>query len=310
MLKVLVTGGGGFLGSMLVPALLYSDYKVTVLDNFMYGIPSLSGLCAHPNLTIVKGDIRDERIVDILLVEADIVIPLAALVGAPLCDADPEGARAINLVAPRIMLKMMSKQQRVLMPITNSGYGVGEPGTECTEESPLRPVSTYGKYKVQIEDALMQRENSISFRLATVFGMSPRPRLDLLVNDFVYRAYYDKAIVLFEGHFKRNYVHCQDVVKAFMMGLWRDDMLGNIYNVGLSSANLSKVELCQAIQKHIPNFVYMESAIGCDPDKRDYVVSNAKLEATGWAPSFSLDDGIRELIRGMPMLKKNQYANI
>jgi nucleoside-diphosphate-sugar epimerase len=206
---------------------------------------------------------------------------------------------------------MASKDQQILMPVTNSGYGIGQPGIPCTEESPLRPISLYGRSKVEAEAAVLERENSISFRLATVFGMSPRMRMDLLVNDFVYRAVMDRALVVFEGHFKRNYIHVRDVAEVFLHGISNfENMRGRPYNVGLEDANLTKLELCAVIQKHLPKFVYLEAPIGEDPDKRDYIVSNARILATGWKPAYSLDDGIVELIKGYTILRNSLYSNV
>jgi nucleoside-diphosphate-sugar epimerase len=206
---------------------------------------------------------------------------------------------------------MLSRHQRLIMPITNSGYGVGEAGKACTEESPLRPVSLYGINKVEAEQIVLDRENSISLRLATVFGMSPRMRIDLLVNDFVHRAVNDRFVVLFEAHFKRNYIHVRDVARAFQHGLANfEEMRGRPFNVGLSDANLSKAELCERIKAQLPSFVYMEAPIGEDPDKRDYIVSNARIEATGYQPAYSLDDGIRELIKGFRMIRNSVYGNV
>lgn len=308
---ILVTGGAGYLGSIMVPELLGAGHRVTVLDNFMFKQSSLNHCCAHPAFSVVKGDCRDESLMRKLTAKADVVIPLAALVGAPLCKADPVGAETTNLQAPLALFKLLSKDQRVLMPITNSGYGVGESGKFCTEETPMRPLSLYGIHKVEVEKALMDRGNCISFRLATVFGMAPRPRIDLLVNDFVYRAFYDRFVVLFESHFKRNYIHVRDVTGAFMHGLNNfESMKDQAYNVGLSTANLSKWELCEVIKTHIPEFVFLEAPVGEDPDKRDYIVSNEKLEKTGWAPAYDLDFGIRELIKGYTMIKNTLYTNI
>lgn len=308
---ILVTGGAGYLGSIMVPELLKAGHKVTVLDNFMFKQASLNHCCADANFEVVRGDCRDDALVRKLAAKADVVIPLAALVGAPLCKADPVGAETTNLQAPLTLFKMLSKDQRVLMPITNSGYGVGEEGKFCTEETPMRPISLYGIHKVEVEKALLDRGNAISFRLATVFGMAPRPRIDLLVNDFTYRAFYDRFIVLFESHFKRNYIHVRDVARTFLHGLDHfETMRDQPYNVGLSSANLSKYELCQVIRKHLPDFVFLEAPVGEDPDKRDYIVSNEKLEKTGWAPAYDLDFGIRELIKGYTMIKNTIYTNI
>jgi nucleoside-diphosphate-sugar epimerase len=309
--SVLVTGGAGYLGSILVPELVAAGYRVTVLDNFMYQQNSLAQLCANPNFDVVNGDSRQERTLKPLVAKADYVFPLAALVGAPLCDKDPIAATSTNRDAISTLTKMMSSDQRIIMPITNSGYGVGEQGNYCTEESPLRPVSLYGRDKVEAERAILDRDNSISLRLATVFGMAPRMRIDLLVNDFVYRAVNDRFVVLFEAHFKRNYIHIRDVARAFLHGMDKfDEMRGRPFNVGLSDANLSKAELCERIKVHVPSFQYLEAPVGEDPDKRDYIVSNSRIEATGYAPAFSLDDGIRELIKGYRMIRNRVYGNI
>ena len=311
MTNVLVTGGAGYLGSTLVPALLERGFGVTVVDNFMYDQDSLSACCYHKAFALVRGDVRSMSVMRPLLKQADIIIPLAALVGAPLCDRDPIAATSTNKQAIVDMLGEISREQRVLLPITNSGYGVGEAGQFCTEETPIRPVSLYGRNKVEAERVLLDAHPAtISLRLATVFGMSPRMRLDLLVNDFTYRALTDRFIVLFESHFKRNFIHVRDVVAAFMHGIERfDGMAGQIYNVGLSDANLSKLELCERIRQQVPSFVVYESAVGRDPDQRDYIVSNEKIERTGYRPAFSLDAGIRELVKGLKMVSNNRYSN-
>ncbi|CAA7627641.1 Nucleoside-diphosphate-sugar epimerase [Candidatus Terasakiella magnetica] len=310
-LNILVTGGAGYLGSIMVPELLAAGHTVTVLDNFMFKQVSLAHVCADAKFSVVKGDCRDEALMKRLIATADVVIPLAALVGAPLCKADPVGAETINLQAPLALFKSLSPSQRVLMPITNSGYGIGESGKFCTEETPMRPLSLYGIHKVEVEKALLERGNAISFRLATVFGMAPRPRIDLLVNDFTYRAVYDRFVVLFESHFKRNYIHVRDVARTFLHGLANFEAMKNeAYNVGLSDANLSKWELCERIKAQIPDFVFLEAPVGEDPDKRDYIVSNEKLEKTGWSPAHSLDAGITDLIKGYTMIKNTLYTNI
>ena len=310
-LNILVTGGAGYLGSTMVPELLGAGHKVTVLDNFMFQQASLNQVCHHPNFSVVKGDIRVEGTIVPLMRKADVIIPLAALVGAPLCNQDPVGATTVNHDAITLMLKHMARSQIVLMPTTNSAYGTGDRNNFCTEESPLRPISQYAKEKVEIEKALMQHPNAISFRLATVFGMSPRMRIDLLVNDFTYRAVHDRFVVLFEGAFKRNYVHVRDVSRVFQHALANfDRMKGQIYNVGLSEANVSKRELCEHIQRQVPDFVFMDAPVGKDPDQRDYVVSNAKIEATGYKPVHSLDAGIAELIKGYAMLRNACYGNV
>ena len=309
--NILVTGGAGYLGSTMVPDLLAAGHKVTVLDNFMFKQSSLNHVCNHPEFSVVKGDIRMEQTVAPLLKKADIIIPLAALVGAPLCNLDPIGATTINHDAITLMLKLMSREQVVLMPTTNSAYGTGDKDHFCTEDSPLRPISQYAIEKVKIEQELMQRENAISFRLATVFGMSPRMRIDLLVNDFTYRAVHDRFVVLFESSFKRNYVHVRDVSRAFQHAILNfDKMKGQIYNVGLSDANISKKELCEAIKKHVPDFTFVDAPVGKDPDQRNYIVSNAKIEATGYKTAVSLGLGIAELIKGFTMIKNAIYGNV
>jgi nucleoside-diphosphate-sugar epimerase len=309
--SVLVTGGAGYIGSILVPTLLEQGFKVTVLDNFMFKQNSLAAVCANPNFKVVRGDARNAELLQELIPQADIVIPLAALVGAPLCSMDPIGAESLNLNGQLTLLNMLRDDQWLLVPITNSGYGVGEQGKFCTEETPLRPLSLYGKHKVEVETAALIRPNTISFRLATVFGAAPRMRIDLLVNDFVHRAVTDRAVVLFESHFKRNYIHIRDVTEAFLHGIRNfESMRGGPYNVGLSDANISKFELCERIQEQVPNFVFLEAAIGEDPDKRDYIVSNDKIEATGFKPRYSLDTGIEELIKGFSMIRNSVYGNL
>ena len=309
--KILVTGGAGYLGSILVPALLSKGYEVTVLDALIYNQTPLLDCCSNPGFQFVKGDICNEALMRQLLAEVDIVMPLAAIVGAPACKANPTITRLVNLEAQLGMVRMISKEQMVFFPTTNSGYGIGEKDSFCTEASPLRPVSDYGRMKVEVEKALMERGNAVTFRLATVFGMSPRMRMDLMINDFTYRAYKDGAIILFEEHFRRNFIHVRDVARAFLFGIEHyDRMKGEPYNVGLSSANLSKRQLCEKIKEHIPNFYIHAAPIGEDPDKRDYLVSNDKIEALGWRPQYSLDDGIKELIKGFQMLRLNMYANV
>jgi len=296
---------------VLTPALLADGHEVTVLDNFYFNQNSLLDCCHYEGFRVVRGDCRDEAVMKPLVARADLIIPLAALVGAPLCNTDEIATRTTNQEAVEMLCRIAGKEQWIIMPVTNSGYGVGEKGKFCTEDTPLRPISTYGVTKVKAEEAVLKRENSISFRLATVFGMSPRMRIDLLVNDFVYRAVNDRAIVVFEGHFKRNYIHVRDVVRAFQHGIANfDRMKGRPYNVGLDDANLSKLELCEVIKRHLPKLVYLEAPIGEDPDKRDYIVSNARILATGFKPEWSLDRGIQELIKGYTILRNSIYSNV
>lgn len=310
-LKVLVTGGAGYLGSTLVPQLLGKGYEVTVLDNFMFGQSVFLDQCINEKFTIVRGDCRNEKVLREVMRDKDIIVPLAAIVGAPMCNLDKIGAQTINLEAIQSIISLRSKEQIIIYPTTNSGYGIGEKGKFCTEETPLNPISLYGVTKVQAEQAVLEAGNSISFRLATVFGMSPRMRLDLLVNDFTHRAFMDRAVVIFEGHFKRNYIHVRDVARAFIHGIENfDKMKNNAFNVGLSDANLSKLELCEEIKKQLPQFVFLEAPIGEDPDKRDYIVSNEKIEKTGFKPQVSLQHGIQELIKGFSIIRNSKYSNV
>jgi nucleoside-diphosphate-sugar epimerase len=308
---ILVTGGAGYLGSTLVPELLAAGHRVTVLDNFMYQQNSLAHVCHHPHFEVVRGDVRNESAVVPLLKTADIIIPLAAYVGAPLCVRDPVGASTTNHDAIVTMLKHVGRHQRILMPTTNSAYGTGDAGNFCTEESTLRPISLYAIEKVKVEQALMQHPGATSFRLATVFGMSPRMRIDLLVNDFTYRAVHDRFVVLFEADFKRNYVHVRDIARVFQHAIDHyEKTSGHIFNVGLSDANVSKRELCRIIQQQVPDFTFIEAPVGKDPDQRNYIVSNAKIEATGYRPQVSLEAGIRELIKGYTMIRNTVYGNV
>lgn len=294
----------------MVPELLKEGYQVTVLDSFIYRQTSLLDLCHDSRLTIVRGDAREKNLVAKLLKKADVIFPLACLTGAPLCAKDPLGAHTTNLDAVKLILELRAKSQPVIFPTTNSGYGIGKKGVLCTEKSPLKPVSLYGRLKVEAEKAVLDAENSVTFRLATAFGLSPRMRLDLLVNDFVYRAVNDRFLVLFEADFKRNFIHVQDIARAFLHALKNFEKMKNeSYNVGLSDCNLNKKELCEEIRKQVPSFYFVEAEVGEDPDKRDYLVSNEKIEKTGFKPKFSLQDGIRELIKGYQILKRNDYAN-
>jgi nucleoside-diphosphate-sugar epimerase len=309
-LKILVTGGAGYLGSTLIGLLIDEGHSVVVLDNFLHGESTLNHYVAMEDFEPHRGDARDAHVLKDLLTDVNVVIPLAAIVGAPACKADPVAAKTTNADAIALLSRLMSKDQRLIIPITNSGYGVGEPGIECTEDTPMRPISLYGQTKVEAEAHALERENSIALRLATVFGFSPRMRIDLLVNDFVHRAVTDRSVMLFEGHFKRNFIHVRDVARAFVHAIDNfDGMRGRPYNVGLSDANLSKIELCERIKEQMPDFVYLDAPVGEDPDKRDYIVSNARIEATGFRPIISLDRGIAELIRGYRMIRNSRYGN-
>lgn len=311
MTKVLLTGGAGYIGSVLTKSLLENNYHVNIVDNHMYDQFSLGHLLPHKNLNVLVEDVRNENIMTKLISENDIIIPLAAYVGAPLCSKDPIGANSINKESIKFLLSKVSNQQLIIMPTTNSAYGDGQGNIYCDETSPLKPISKYAIDKVEVEKLLMERENSISFRLATVFGISPRMRLDLLVNDFVNRALKDKFIILFEGNFKRNYIHVSDVARSFVYALENQQKFtGEIFNIGLSNANLSKIELCKKIKKHIPEFYFKNAEVGKDPDQRNYIVSNKKIESFGFYPEVSIDEGISELIKCLPCLSQKKYGNI
>lgn len=311
MSKILVTGAAGYIGSTLIPAMLTAGHEVMALDTYVRGDTVLASSCADPRFTPVKGDTRDEALMRRLLADADIVVPLAALVGAPLCKQDPINAQTTNSDAVRMIVRLLGKDQRIVYPTTNSGYGIGEKDQFCTEETPLNPISLYGTSKVEAERAVLDSGNGVTLRLATVFGMAPRMRIDLLVNDFTWRAVTDRAVVIFEGHFKRNFIHIRDIAKAFMHAIDNYEAMNNqAYNVGISDANLSKLELCERIQRQVPQFVYLEAPIGEDPDKRDYVVSNAKIEAAGFKTDWTVDAGIGELIKGYRMLLNGRYSNV
>lgn len=309
-MKIAVTGGGGYIGSTLVPMLLEHGHEVAVLDSFIHQENSLGGVMHNRRLSVTVGDIRDDLAVKTLLAGADVIIPLAAIVGAPACKRDPIAATSINHDAVLSMLGMVRPDQHIIMPTTNSAYGTGDENHHCDENSPLRPLSQYAREKVVVEEALMQHAHSTSLRLATVFGMAARMRLDLLVNDFVNRALRDRFIVLFESGFYRNYINVRDVARLFLFTIDNlDTMSGEIYNAGLSSANLTKRELCDRIQEQVPDFVVMEEELAKDPDQRNYIVSNAKLESLGFMPETDIDAGISELIKGIPTLINRRYAN-
>jgi nucleoside-diphosphate-sugar epimerase len=309
--NILVTGGAGYIGSTLVPDLLSKKHKVTVIDNFMYDQTSLATSVRDRNLEIIFGDVRDESLMKKLISKADIIIPLAAIVGAPACDKDPVTAQSINKDSILWLLKQLSKSQQIIMPTTNSAYGSGGKNNFCDENSPLNPLSLYARDKVVVEKSLLEHENSTSFRLATVFGISPRMRLDLLVNNFTLRAITDGFVIVFEGHFKRNYIHILDVVQAFNLAIEKKDQFkGEIFNVGLSQANISKIELCQEIKKIVPDFLFLEAPLGKDPDQRNYIVSNKKIEALGFSPGVSLQEGLNELVKGLKMFNHKPFTNV
>lgn len=309
--RVLITGGAGYIGSRLVPILLEKNYHVTVLDVLSYGEPSLLQFCDHRNFEFHRGDASDPSTMKSLLRHCDTIIPLAAVVGAPACKLNPSAAMSINYEQINFIAKNVSKEQKLIYPTTNSGYGIAENNEMCTEESPLNPISLYGTTKADAETAVLESGNGICFRLATVFGTSPRMRWDLLVNDFTLRAVQDKSIVLFEGDFKRNYIHIKDVCNTFLYGIENYEKLNNeIYNLGLSSANLTKRQLAEKIKEIITELVIIDSDVGSDPDKRDYIVSNEKLEKTGWSPNHSLEDGLIELVKAAKFVPVKPGSNV
>jgi nucleoside-diphosphate-sugar epimerase len=311
MKNVLITGGAGYLGSILTARLLAENYQVTVIDNLMYGEQNLGHLCADPNFDFVYGDCRDAGLMGGLIKKADVIIPLAAIVGAPCCDRDPLMAQSVNRDAILLINRLRSTSQLVIYPTTNSGYGTQSGDLYCTEETPLEPISLYGSTKVEAEAALLDSQNAITLRLATVFGMSPRMRLDLLVNHFTYAAVTDRYLVIFEKDFKRNYVHIRDVADCFLHCIGNSEtMTGRPFNVGLDSANLSKDELALTIKKQVPGFYIHYAEVGSDPDKRNYIVSNQRLREAGFEAKRGLDDGIRELLKGYRMLGRSPRQNV
>jgi nucleoside-diphosphate-sugar epimerase len=310
-MRVLVSGGAGYVGTILCEHLLRAGHQVTVLDALVHGVPSLLHLASDAKLSFVRGDARDERVLRELVPKADALIPLAAVVGAPACDRDPILARTLNLDAVRSLLRLRTKNQMVLYPTTNSGYGTSSGEVHCTEDSPLEPISLYGETKVEAERAVLEGENAVTLRLATVFGSSPRMRIDLLVNHFTYAAVPDGYLVLFEKQFKRNFVHVRDVADCFVYAMANmDRMAGRPYNLGLDSANMSKEELALRIKQHVPRLYLHFAEIGSDPDKRNYIVSNQRLREAGFEACRSIDEGIRELIRAYAALPSSVLRNV
>lgn len=310
-MKITITGGAGYLGSVLTDLFLKKGHEVVVLDNLYYNQTSLIQFTHHKNFEFVFGDVRDRQTLVDILKDTDVVIPLAALVGFPACEREPELATQLNYEHIRVVCELIGDKTKIIYPNTNSGYGIGTNGV-CTEESPLNPISLYGKTKVQAEEEVL-KVGGISLRLATVFGSSPRMRMDLLVNEFVYKALTDKYITIFEKNFVRNYIHIRDVSRAFLFMIENyEENKGEVFNVGLSDANLTKQQLVEKIKEYVPDFAITYSDFYEDPDKRDYIVSNEKIEKLGFKPQYSLDDGIEELIKTYRILIKDissKYRN-
>jgi nucleoside-diphosphate-sugar epimerase len=313
MTKILIAGGAGYIGNILTPHLLSLGYDVTVFDNLIHRQHGIMENCNHPKFRFVYGDVRIHQQYSEEIKKHDVIVNLAAYVGMPLCKRFPIETKEVNQESAEYLAKIVSKNQLVVYTTTNSGYGLGEhvdgKAVHCTEETPLRPISLYGETKCAAEKALMETGNAISFRLATVMGVSRKMRMDLLVNDFTWKAWNDRYIVLFESHFLRNFVHIRDVAKAISFSIAMcDNMKGQVYNVGNTSANVNKMDLCLAIKKQVPDFFITTSEINKDPDQRNYVVSNAKLESLGWVPEFSLDDAIHEVLQACPIIKNTNYS--
>lgn len=307
---VLITGGAGYIGSVLTPFLLDKGFHVTVIDSLAHKHHSLLPCFSNPNFRFVEGDACQKALIEEEMKKAEVIIPLAAVVGAPACDRAPLLAQALNYDAIALIADLAQSHQKILYPNTNSGYGIGEKGQFCDETTPLNPISLYGKLKVAAEQKLLATKRAVSLRLATVFGLSPKMRLDLLVNDFTFRACQDRCLILFEEHFRRNFIHVRDIARTFFFAIEHfDAMKGEAFNVGLSSANLTKRELAERIQKFLPHLYIHSAQVGEDPDKRDYVVSNAKLEALGWKPEVTLEEGIREIIAAYPLLRLHAFKN-
>ena len=311
-MKVLITGGAGYLGSNLTRHLLEAGYTVTVLDNLMYDQVTLLHLFSNPKFQFELGDVRDKKLLQELVGLHDVIIPLAAIVGMPACKANPELTVAVNYQQVADIVEVLRDDQKLILPNTNSQYGSSD--SIITEESPFNPLSLYAKTKCDAENTMLAKGNGVSLRLATVFGVSPRMRTDLLVNDFVYKSVVDGYLVLFEAHFKRNYIHVQDIARTFQFIIENyDKCKGHAFNVGLSTANLSKLELAEKIKSHIPSLVIKQDDFKEDFDKRNYIVSNEKLEALGWKPIYDLDYGIKQLMSAYKIVinKNNQnFTNL
>lgn len=310
-MRVLIPGGAGYIGSVLTGHLLNLGHQVTVLDNLYFQQKSLFGYASNPNFDFVYGDTRDRATLEPLMAKNDVIIHLAAVVGMPACKKDPEYSQSLNYGSAKLVADLASKDQRIIYPCTNSGYGTQSGDLHCDENTPLAPISLYGTSKAEGEKAILDSGKGMAFRLATVFGASPRMRIDLLVNDFTHKAYSQGAIVIYEGHFMRNFVGIQDVARAMIFAMDNfESMRGEVYNLGLDSANMSKIDLCNKVKEHVPHFYFTEATVGSDPDKRNYIVSNEKLRQAGFEAIQTIDDGIRELLKVYKMFGRNEYGNV
>jgi nucleoside-diphosphate-sugar epimerase len=308
MNRVLITGGAGYIGSTLAEYLLSTGYAVTILDNLLYKQLSILHLFKKENFKFVNGDVRNTELLTSLVKTHDVIIPLAAIVGMPACKANPQLTIDVNYKHIETIVGLLTEEQKIILPNTNSQYGSSD--TIITEESPFKPLSLYAQTKCDAEDTVLKNGNGVVLRLATVFGVSPRMRQDLLVNDFVYKSMVDGYLVLFEAHFKRNYIHVQDIARTFEFIIRNYDRCkGQAYNVGLSSANISKLELAQKIKEYIPSLVIVQDEFKEDFDKRNYIVSNEKIEKLGWKPLYDLDYGIQQLITAYPLVITHNNRN-
>ena len=310
MKKILITGGAGYIGSKLATKLLDLNYKVTIVDVLKFSSKALNHLFTNKNFTFIEGDVRNKILMSKLIKKNEFIIPLAALVGAPLCEKNKKEAKSVNLSSIKFLMEKLSKKNKIIYLTTNSGYGVGEKNKYCDERSPLNPISLYGRTKVEAENLVMKSKNSVGFRLATVFGYSYRMRTDLLVNNFVFKSLMDKKLTIFEPHFRRNYIHINDVVDAILFSIKNfSKMKSNVYNLGLSSANLTKYMLARKIKDQIKALKIIIVKNRKDPDQRDYYVSNKKIEKKGFKPKVTIEDGIKELIQVFTYSKEKIINN-